>query len=250
MSKGKNLVIFEEENYPLLAQNPNEIVESFVENYEGEEVTKNDIFVKISTPKGDDAAWTVETENGKEVLDELTGVILYIGNERAYFEGDYDDPDASHIPLCTSEDGKTGYPTRDSDFPGGDCTTCAKKDFGPNGELPECSNRKPIYAYIPEVNEGLPCRIDVTPTSFKQLADFRRKTSQFNLKFWDCETRFSMTKGKSKNGRPASIMGFERICNIKKTKPEAYAAVLKLRQAFLPYMAPVSAMPPGEEKAA
>jgi len=166
-------------------------------------------------------------------------VILYIGNERALFEGEWGK--GSNIPLCTSPDGIMG-----TGNPGMSCRDCVEKDFGPNSETPKCSQKKPIYALIPEINPVLPVVFYVAPTSFPNLKKFRAFTAQYGIQFHDLEVKFTLKPGRTKNNMDTSILNFETISNIKKTNPEAYDKIIAFRKTFLPFMAPASIAPPEE----
>jgi hypothetical protein len=237
-TKEKELIVLNLNNYPMLTESAADVLEAMKSNFEGEDVKKRDVFKEIPNSKGDDY-WTIQTPDGKQTYEELTGVILYIGNERALFEGEYGT--GSNIPRCTSEDGIMA-----KGEPGGSCRECDLKDFGPNSELPECTQKKPIYALIPEINPVLPVVIYVSSTSFPSLKKFRSFTAQYGIQFWDLEIKFSLTTAKTKNNKDASILNFEVVNNIKKTNPEAYQKILAFRKTFLPFMAPASVAPPEE----
>ncbi len=242
--KTKEVMVLDNDNYPMLASDPTDVLAAFEANFEGEDVTRRDVFKEIPTATAGEDFWMIETLDGKTPYEELTGVILYVGNERALFEGEFG-KGGSTIPLCTSEDGAFG----DGD-PGGSCVSCDKKDFGPDGEVPECGNRKPIYALIPEINGVLPVCFKITGTSFPALKKFRGFCAQNGIQFWDLELKFTLTPGQTKNGSKKSVVTFEVISNIKKTNPEAHAKILEYRKTFLPYMRPDSLAPPAEAQKA
>jgi len=244
MAKKKNeIMLLDTQNYPMLMENPKDVLEAMQANFEGEEVTTRDVFKEIPNQKGEDF-WTIETPDGKNTYDDLTGVILHVGSTRALFEGKFGDG-GSNIPLCTSNDGIMG-----DGNPGGACRECDEKDFGPDGELPTCIHKKPIYALIPEINPVLPVVFNVTGTSFPSLKKHRGFCAQYGIKFWDTEIKFTLNSTKTKNKRDASVLTFEIVSNIKKTNPEAYEKILAYRKTFLPFMLPSSVAPPEETKKA
>lgn len=238
-TKELSLVI---DNYPMLMESASDVMETLQANFEGEKVSKRDVFKEIPNTKGEDY-WTVTTPDGKNTYEELTGVILFVGNERAMFEGEYGK--GSNIPLCTSTDGVMG-----DGYPGGSCMDCEMQEFGPNSERPKCTQKKPIYAIIPEINPVLPVVLNITGPSFPSLKKFRAFTAQYGIQFWDLEVKFTLTSGKTKNNMDSSILTFDVLSNIKKTNPEAHAKILAFRKIFLPYMRPLSMEPPAETKAA
>lgn len=244
MAKKKNeIILLDTQNYPMLMEAPGDVLDAMMANFEGEEVSTRDVFKEIPNQKGEDF-WTIQTPDGKNTYDDLTGVILHVGSTRALFEGEYGDG-GSNIPLCTSNDGIMG-----DGNPGGSCRACNEKDFGPDGELPTCIHKKPIYALIPEINPVLPVVFNVTGASFPSLKKHRSFCAQYGIKFWDTEIKFTLNPTKTKNKRDASILTFEIVSNIKKTNPEAYEKILAYRKTFLPYMLPSSVAPPAETKKA
>ena len=243
-NKKKNEVaLIDVQDYPMLLEDANDVMEAMQANFEGEDVTTRDVFKEIPNQKGEDF-WTVATPDGKQTFDELTGIILYIGSTRARFEGKYGDG-GSNIPLCTSNDGSIG-----NGDPGGNCRECEDKEFGPDGENPTCVHKKPIYALIPEINPVLPVVINVTGTSFASLKKHRSFCAQYGINFWDSEIKFTLNPTKTKNQRDASVLTFEIISNIKKTNPEPYQKILAFRKTFLPFMRPASIAPPMETQKA
>jgi len=241
--KKNEVALLDTQNYPMLLEDVNEVMESLQANFEGEQVSRRDVFKEIPNQKGEDF-WTIETPDGKNTYDELTGIILHVGSNRVLFEGKYSDGGSS-IPLCTSDDGAIG-----DGKPGGSCRDCDEKDFGPNGETPNCMHRKPIYALIPEINPVLPVVFNITGTSFPSLKKHRSFCAQYGIKFWDSEIKFTLNPTKTKNNKEASILTFEIVSNVKKTNPEAYQKIVEFRKAFLPYMRPDSMSPPAETQKA
>lgn len=55
-----------------------EITKIIQENFTGEDVTPQDICIQIPLPQDNENCWVIETEDGKEIFETLTGVIFHI----------------------------------------------------------------------------------------------------------------------------------------------------------------------------
>jgi len=100
----KEIAVIDLNNYPMLLD-PSDaegVIDAIQENFEGEELSSRELFPVIPNMKGESSWNGVETEDGPQSFNELTGVILYIGSNRVLFEGDYGS--GSKIPLCSSPD--------------------------------------------------------------------------------------------------------------------------------------------------
>lgn len=230
-AKKKNELVIVKDSYPMVNQDANAVLEAIKENFAGEKMTSRDIFKEIPSPSAGDEHWMIETPDGKNSYDELTGVILFIGNTRALFEGEYGI--GSDIPVCTSKDGIVA-----EGEPGGRCGNCDLKDFSEDGDLPECTQKKPVFLLVPEINPVLPVVINATATSFPILKKFRAGLTQFGIQPHHVQVKITLKAGKTKNNRDSSKLNFEIDGNLKTGFPEVFANIEKFRSTFMPYMNP------------
>jgi len=180
-----------QESYPVLFSQV-DIGEAMRENFEGQEITPRELFFQVKIPTGGGTEFTTIDENGEEVgVKELKGIILHIGNTRAYHEGDFGTPGADKVPTCSSEDGLVGHGA-----PGGDCAKCVMNEFGSakNKKAKACSEYKPIYMLVPGV--ARPIAIRVSAGSFGPLKNYNTDISMSGIVRYKVETIFSLKKVK------------------------------------------------------
>jgi len=231
MAKGKEVTIFEEQ-FPMISSENNSVIEAMKNNLENEEISRRDMFKLIANPSSGDEAWSIDTPMGKQSFDELEGVILYIGNERAYYENPYGTGD-NERPLCSSDEGINGHGD-----PGGKCVDCDLSKFGPDSEPPICSQKKPMYLLIPEVNPVMPVVINVTGPSFPELKKFRVGLMQFGVNTFDVKIRLTLKASKTKNNMPSSVLQFKTMGNFRNEDAAGYAKLVKYRESILSFIDP------------
>jgi hypothetical protein len=230
-------------NYPMLIdpERADDVIEAIRENFEDDEkVSHRELFTTLPNMKGEDRWNGVETEDGLASFKELAGVILYVGSTRARFEGQYGR--GSKIPLCTSADGIHGIANENmpAGGPGGLCGECEFANFGANGEVPECSHKRPMYVLFPKISPVLPVVINIPETNFPTLKRYKAKLSRYGNRFYDVETRFTLRPEKTQNQMDTSILVMEMVSNIKKSDPESHKKIVAFRKTLLPYMQPES----------
>lgn len=231
MTKDKDVVVFEDQ-FPMIASGSQGVMEAMKNNLENEEITRRDLFTIIPNPSSGDEAWAIDTPMGKQSFDELEGIVLYIGNERAYYENPYGTGD-NERPLCSSDNGIFGIGD-----PGGKCIDCENSKFGPNSETPLCSQKKPLYLLIPEVNPVMPVVINVTGPSFPELKKFRVGLMQFGVNTFDVKVKLSLKASKTKNNMPSSVLQFKTLSNFKNEDADGYAKLVKYRESILAFIDP------------
>lgn len=231
MAKNKEVVVFETA-FPMVSSENSSVMEAMQNNLDNEEITRRDMFTLIPNPSGGDEAWTIDTPMGKQSFEELEGIILYIGNERAYYESAYGTGE-NERPLCSSDNGVIG-----EGDPGGKCVDCAFSKFGPDSEPPKCSQKKPMYLLIPEVNPVMPIVINATGPSFPILKKFRVGLMQFGVNTFDVKVRLSLKAGKTKNNMPSSVLQFKTLSNIRNEDPDGYSKLVGYRESILSFIDP------------
>jgi len=231
MAKNKDIVLFESQ-FSMISADNSSVLEAMKNNLKTEEITRRDMFTLIPNPSGGDEEWTIETPIGKQTFESFDAIILSIGSERAFYEGEYEEGN-TEPPQCSSTDGVIGQGT-----PGGRCAACENSKFGPDGEIPICSQKKPLYLLIPEVNPVMPVILNVTGPSFKTLKTFNVGLMQYGVNTFDIMVKLSLRKGKTKNNKPASILQFKTITNLKMTDPDGYEKLVAYRNNLLEFIDP------------
>lgn len=231
MTQGKELTTYESA-FPMIATDNSSIIEAMKNNLENEEMTKRDMFTVIPNPSGGAEEWSFKTPAGRKMVEGIDCVILYVGSERALFEGQYEEG-STEPPLCSSSNGKIGVGD-----PGGRCSDCPEAEFGPDNIPPRCTHKKPIYILAPEINPIMPVMIYVTGPSFGTLKKYNIDLMHWGINIFDVKTSLSLKKGKTKNNRPASIIQFEPDGNIKDEDAAAYAKLVAYRDSLMPFINP------------
>lgn len=217
------------ESYPVLFSQVN-IGEAMKENFDGQDITARELFYQVKVPSGGGTEFTTIDASGEEVgVKEIAGIILHIGNTRAYHEGDFGTPGSDKVPTCSSEDGETGVGQ-----PGGACVTCAMNEFGSakNKRAKACSEYKPVYMLVPGV--ARPIAIRVSSGSFGPLKDYNVDISMSGIVRYSIETVFSLKKVK---GEP----DYSQVVIRKGSKisdPVVLELVNAYRKSILPFLDP------------
>lgn len=237
----KDIAVIDVNNYPMLLElsEANAVIEAVRENFEGSIPHPRNLFTQIPNMRGEEQWMGVETEDGLESFKELTGVILYIGSNRALFEGKWGE--GRNIPLCSSDDGIYGVGD-----PGGECTNCEYSKFGENGQKPRCEQKRPMYVLIPEISPILPVMFNVPATNFTALNKYKAQLSRYGNKLFDVETRFTLKKSNTQGGMTTSLLQLKMLSNIRKTDPETHKKIIEFRKNLLPYMMPETIKVPEE----
>jgi hypothetical protein len=221
-----------ETQFPMVYRDNSAIIESMKINLENESITKRDMFTVIPNPKGE-AEWAVKLPTGKQIFETLDAVILHIGNERAYYEQEWGTGDNTP-PDCSSDNGVIGIGS-----PGGKCVDCEFAQFGPNNEAPQCSQKKPLYLLVPEINPINPVVLYATGPSFPNIKKFNINLMQFGINIYDVKVKLSLEVKKTKNNMDASIINIETIGNIKTDDPIGYEKLTEYRSSLLGFINPV-----------
>jgi hypothetical protein len=133
-----------------------------------------------------------------QVIDSLTGVIVYKHKARGYWEK------GNPTPLCTSRDGRTGIPRNDDGEPqpsqAQSCATCpfnqwgsATNDLGEHTRGKACKEMRRLF--IVQGDSLLPIVLTLPPTSLTEFDSF--VSARLAQKIADISrvTKFSLVKG-------------------------------------------------------
>jgi hypothetical protein len=152
-------------------------------------------FDRIKVPSGETDAWRVNTIDGPEYREEITGIIIWWAEQRAYWSKGLDDGGGNAPPDCSSQDSVNGVGD-----PGGLCANCALSKFGSadQGHGQACKQVRQMMIYFPDAL--LPTMISVPPTSLKGVKRYMMTLASFNQIFWGVMTTFALTKATNEAG--------------------------------------------------
>ena len=172
--------------YHALTRSPEELAEilsNIQENLAGETITPRDL-QKITVPSQGVTKWIIPNpETGKkDALDEIEGIIVYVGSPRAYWSTPLEMANRTP-PDCSSTDGHVGVGN-----PGGNCVSCPFNEWGSaktgSRKGKACKEQRLIYMIRPD--DFLPTVLQAPVTSIEQLRKYMMRLA-------------TMTKPKSYN---------------------------------------------------
>jgi len=161
----------------------------------GEEDINAGDLVKVKVPSGGGTLWEIPTINGAEGAKELTGVIIHMRRNRAYWPGR--EPVGGEAPQCRSDDMKVGIGD-----PGGACDVCplnqfesATSDDGSPGRGKAC--KETVQVFLLREGDKLPTVVRFPPGS---LGDFKKWRLQLDVPYFYCVTSLSLHSDKNESG--------------------------------------------------
>lgn len=198
MAKAKDQLPALLTEYAIAEADPRMMAEVMKENVGDGGITRFDLD-KISVPAGGGQVWTVPTLDGPQPLKELTGVIVYFADQRAYWDRPFGDG-AVEPPKCTSVDAVTGQGD-----PGGDCASCplaqfgtAIKQGGAAGRGQACRLVRVMFMLLP--NQVLPYVVPVPPGSYKEVKRYFLRLASQGVVYHSVLTRLKLQKAQSQDG--------------------------------------------------
>lgn len=200
--------IIKAEEWPLLEREDAEILDIARQNFQGQQISAFHL-ERISVPTGGATKWTVETADGAELHDSVSGVILHAYDTRAYWIGSEEEgagglsnapPDCSSID-CTSAEGRISSDAESGTRRCGDCPM-STWGSGRGGSGQACKVKKRIFILAPDSVHPIPIGLFLPPTSLKAFTQYVLRLSRFGLPMWGVVTEFSLTADKDSNGNP------------------------------------------------
>ena len=225
MTEENALVPFNGADYEIL--NPETITslgDVVAQNLEAGDMTPRKFFPQIKTPTLGNIHWSIPTTDGDIDSKTFSGIIMHIQTERGLFPKPYK---PNSIPFCVSENGIVGVGE-----PGGECSSCPNRSFGPDGEPPECAEKKAVYILMKE--EVIPMVLRVPPSSFQSLEKHLLKMSRKLKPHYAFETVFSL-KSVKKPAATVSEIVFEIGAPI---DSDSIKKVQGVKSSIVPFIAP------------
>jgi hypothetical protein len=189
-------------NFPALTGS--NVSDLITQTLAGEPLTPTDLS-RIKVPTGGGTSWTVPTASGDETHKELTGILVHVTRQRAYW------PDATPTgepPMCVSSDCVTGVGD-----PGGKCGTNANpacphnqwgtaiKQDGSQGRGKACKETKMLFLLREE--RMLPDVVAVPPGSLQTAKKYLLKLcNEIKKPYFHVVTELTLTKTKQHRVRP------------------------------------------------
>lgn len=185
---------------------------------------------QVKVPAGGGMTWAVPHPDGEQDFRELTGVILFAQNTRAYYSSGVGEGPAGP-PDCASDDGITGVGT-----PGGTCATCPLAQFGSavrNGQPAAgqaCGSKKLLYLLLPD--RILPVVVSAPATSLKAIQAYMGGLLQVGQPIYSVETTLTL-KREERGGNKFSVIVANKSGNL---SPEDAATMKALAAKFKSFL--------------
>lgn len=150
---------------------------------------------RVRVPAGGVTTWTIPTLEGEQETKELTGVIVYWREPRAYWAASFDETGGGTPPDCYSPDGVHGYGN-----PGGLCARCPFAQFGSaeRGRGQACKQMRLLFMLRP--GAMLPLVVVAPPTSIKPLKQYFLRLAANGKPYWSVVTKLLLEKTKNQDG--------------------------------------------------
>jgi len=176
MSKNKDaeMVVYDEGKFAVSTMGQDDLKAMIRENTGGGELTRFDL-PNVKVPGSGGTMWAVPTlEGDEENLKEISGIIVSMQTNRAYWAMGFDESGGGTPPDCSSIDGFTGKGVIvTGDEPGThDCGTCPHNQFGTaaKGGGKACKEMRVMYMLRP--GDLLPMCIGAPPGSLKNMKNY------------------------------------------------------------------------------
>lgn len=192
----KEIQLVKAEEYAVTAMNPQELQAVIRENVGGGGITEFDLD-RVHVPAGGATTWTIPSLEGEEESKEITGVIVYWREPRAYWAQSFDETGGGTPPDCYSPDGVHGYGS-----PGGLCAKCPFAQFGSaeKGRGQACKQMRLLF--VLRKGSMLPLVVVAPPTSIKPLKTYFLRLAAQGRPYWSVVTRLTLQRTKNQDGIP------------------------------------------------
>lgn len=162
------------------------------ENLAGERLSLSSLD-RIKVPSGGATSWEINTINGTESVQAVTGIIVHEQKARTYWEKSIEEAGGDVPPDCYSEDLRNGHGQ-----PGGECDACPFSQFGPDNERPECREGRTLF--LLSADATLPVAVNIPPSSLRRYIEYKVRLSKAGVPLTGIETSLSLEKDKSRKG--------------------------------------------------
>lgn len=191
--------IQEMENYALVNMEQENLKELIEMNIGEGGMSRFDLD-KVKVPAGGLTVWSIpDLEEGEKNDKELTGVIIYWKEVRAYWKSEYDG--SQNPPDCYSDDAVLGVGD-----PGGVCAKCPFAQFGSaeKGDGQACKQMRILF--MVRESDILPITITAPPTSVGNIKKYFMRLASKGIMFYGVKTTLKLEKTKSNSGIDYSVI--------------------------------------------
>lgn len=232
----------DDQRFPALANDLEEVVDFIHENLDGQELTARDL-PRLTVPSGNAVTyrWDVPTLEGSEALDEISGVIIFKARNRAWWPGKPEETGGNVPPSCSSADAITGigkqWATIDNLDPDDGpprqipCKQCPHSQFGsaPDGRGQAC--KETLQVFLLQEGAGfLPTAVAIPPTSLQGVKKYLLSIANAGLRFDQVVTTLALDKTQNSGGTAYAVVVPRlggRLSPELAAKAAAYGAALK-----------------------
>ncbi len=180
----------------LMLSEPDRVGAILEANLGGERLRPGDLDT-VKIPTGGMTQWAVDGPEGQSFVPALTGIVVHMHNQRAYYQGEY--AGGNEKPDCSSNDGHTPYgnPGDELRLAGKSCDDCPLSQFG-SGKNGGQACRQSRRVYLVRPGSLLPIVLTLSPTS---LANIRKYLLRLGTTpYWSVVTKFSLKQAVNKSG--------------------------------------------------
>jgi hypothetical protein len=252
-SEEKALAIAEQrqflmQTFPVLGYEATELADLVRENLGVGQMPR---LQRIPWPTGGELQFNLQTDEGTQKLDRLTGIILYHTPNRSYWVKPFAETGGGEPPDCSSPDGLSGYGMPGTDHPqvivdaDGNvlskppyaCGRCPRKDFGDNNARPACRETHPLFMVLasedPEDVNLLPIVVALPPSALTIWRNYSGFLLNKGISYRRAVTEISLAK--QMGGPKKNIAYSEAVLRRVTTLPnEEYMRVRSYAEAMEP----------------
>lgn len=181
------------QQFAVLQQSSERVQEVLAANLGNQQLGQFD-FDRVRVPAGGGSRWTIPSLTGETEEAEITGIVVYARDQRAYWQTAFDDGGGGQPPDCSSDDLITGIGE-----PGGSCHTCPYAQFGSsNGRGQACKQIRLLF--VLREHDVLPVVVVVPPTSLGPMKKYFVRLASQMKPYYGVITRLVLEKATNATG--------------------------------------------------
>jgi hypothetical protein len=185
-------------------------LKSFIEdNLAGQDVSEFDLQrLNVPSGKAQTYRWEVPTLEGSEAVSEISGIIVFQKQTRAFWPQSIDDGGGNVPPSCSSPDAKFGFgkqwATREDPDPDGEprrvaCAQCPNAQFGSDGGRGQACKQTSQLFLLMETG-FLPAVVQVPPTSLGAVKKYMLALANAGVRYDQVVTTLRLEKKANAGG--------------------------------------------------
>lgn len=200
MSKSTEIVIVQNEEFPVLFADGGELSRAIEENFGPEGVRPTDLD-RIGIPPGGATSWEIPTLTGGESTKSLDGIVLHWTRPRTFWRVGIDEGGGGNPPDCFSDDGDVGngeFGPSSEENPSGNCATCPMDQWGSAaGESRGKACRESRLIYLLRPGAVLPMIVSLPVTSIQPLRTYFLHLASAAKSYYEVVTRLELERQQS-----------------------------------------------------